>query len=29
VSHSQLVGRIMDAFFKRNPGLKARQRVAA
>lgn len=29
LSHSQLVGRIMDAFFKRNPGLKARQRVAA
>jgi D-alanine-D-alanine ligase len=29
LSHAQLVGRIMDAFFKRNPGLKARQRVAA
>jgi len=29
LSHADLVGRIMEAFFKRNPDLKARIRVAA
>lgn len=29
LSHAQLIARIMDSFFKRNPELKARIRVAA
>jgi D-alanine-D-alanine ligase len=29
LSHAQLIGRIMESFFKRNPELKARIRVAA